>query len=84
MSKINNTFIGNAEDLDIVVSMYNLLEYSGNYSMTLVRLWNYYRDEVNDFKTKIILTTPDNNNNTLYTEAVVPLKYLNIFEDLLI
>ena len=32
--KINNTFIDNAEDLDIVMPMYNLLEYSGNYSMT--------------------------------------------------
>ena len=29
ISKINNTFIGNAEDLDIVMPMYNLLEYSG-------------------------------------------------------
>ena len=28
--------------------MYNLLEYSDNYSMTSVSLWNYYRDEVND------------------------------------
>ena len=34
ISKINNTFIDNAEDLDIVMPMYNLLEYSGNYSMT--------------------------------------------------
>ena len=30
----NNTFVDNAEDLDIVMSMYNLLEYSDNYSMT--------------------------------------------------
>ena len=34
ISQINNTFIENAEDLDIVLPMYNLLEYSGNYSMT--------------------------------------------------
>ena len=32
--KINNTFIDNAKDFDIVMSMYNLLEYSNNYSMT--------------------------------------------------
>ena len=32
ISKGNNTFIGNAEDLDIVMPMYNLLEYSNNYS----------------------------------------------------
>ena len=28
--------------------MYNLLEYSDNYSMTSESLWNFYRDEVND------------------------------------
>ena len=28
--------------------MYNLLEYSTNYSITSESLWNYYRDEVND------------------------------------
>ena len=34
ISLINNTFINNAEDLDIVIPIYNLLEYSDNYSMT--------------------------------------------------
>ena len=33
-SKINNTFIDNAKDLDIVMTMYNLLEYNDSYSMT--------------------------------------------------
>ena len=28
--------------------MYNLLEYSDNYSMTSGSSWNYYRDEVTD------------------------------------
>ena len=45
--KINNTFIDNEEDLDIVKPMYNLLEYSDNYSMTS-RFWNYNWDEAND------------------------------------
>ena len=31
ISKINNTLIDNAEDLDVVMPMYNLLEYSQNY-----------------------------------------------------
>ena len=48
ISKINNTFIDNVEDLDTVMPMYNLLEYSGDYSMTWGRLWNYFRDEIND------------------------------------
>ena len=30
LSKINGTFIDNAEDFDIVIPMYNFLEYSGN------------------------------------------------------
>ena len=48
ISQIKNTFIHNAEDLDIVMAMYNLLEYSDNYSMTSRSLWNYHRDEVSD------------------------------------
>ena len=46
--KINNTFIDNAEDLDIVMPMNNLLEYRNNFPMTLGSLWNYYWVEVND------------------------------------
>ena len=46
-SKINNTLIDNAEDLDIVMPMYNLLEYSKNYRKTTGSLFNYYRDEPN-------------------------------------
>ena len=37
ISKINNTFIEDVEDLDIVMPMYHLLGYSNNYSMALER-----------------------------------------------
>ena len=47
ISKINGGQIDNAEDLDIVMPMYNLLEYSKNYRKTTGSLWNYYRDEPN-------------------------------------
>ena len=47
ISKINNTLINNAEDLDILMPMYNLLEYSKNYSKTTGSFCNYYRDEPN-------------------------------------
>ena len=47
ISKINNTFVVN-EDYDIDMSMYNLLEYNDNYSMTSGNVVNHYRDEVND------------------------------------
>ena len=48
ISKINNTFIYSAEDLHIVMSMFNFLECNDNYFMTSEGLWNYYRDEVNN------------------------------------
>ena len=44
ISKINNILIDNAEDLDIVTPMYNLIEYSKNYRKKTGSLWNYYRD----------------------------------------
>ena len=47
ISKINDIKIDNAEDLDVVMPMYNLLEYSKNYKKTTGSLWNYYRDEPN-------------------------------------
>ena len=45
--KINGVQIDNAEDLDVVMPMYNLLEYSKKYKKTTGSLWNYYRDEPN-------------------------------------
>ena len=48
ISKINNTFIDNAEDLDIVMPMYSLLQYSGNYCKTSGSLWNCYKDKINE------------------------------------
>ena len=47
ISKINNTLIDNAEDLDIRMPMYNFLKYSKNYRKTTESLWNYYRDQPN-------------------------------------
>ena len=47
ISKINGTLIENAEDLDVVMPLYNLLYYSKNYRNTTESLWNYYREEPN-------------------------------------
>ena len=41
ITKINNTLIDNAEDLDIVMPMYNLIEYRKSYSLITGSLWNY-------------------------------------------
>ena len=48
ITKINGIKIDSAEDLDVVMPMYNLLEYSKNYKKTTGSLWNYYRDEPSD------------------------------------
>ena len=45
ISKINGIKVDNAEDLEVVLPMYNLLEYSKNYRKATGSLWNYYRDE---------------------------------------
>ena len=57
ISKINNMLIDNAEDLGVVMPMYNLIEYSRNFRKTTSSLWNYYRDELNND------TNNDNNPN---------------------
>ena len=44
ISKINNTQRDNAEYIDIVMPMYNLIEYSDNYSKTSGSLWQYCKD----------------------------------------
>ena len=41
ISEINNTQIDNAKDIDIVMPMYNLIEYSDNYAKTTGSLWQY-------------------------------------------
>ena len=65
--------------------MYNLIEYSDNYSKTSGSLWQYYKDDPNNniihselFKSKIKITgkTPAY-GNTKDVEIIVPLKYLN-------
>ena len=54
ITRINGELIEDADDLDIVMSIYNLLEYSKNYRKTIGSLYNYYRDELSD--------DADNNN----------------------
>ena len=87
ISRKNNTEIDNAKDIDIVMPMYNLIEYSDNYSKTFGSLWKYYRDDPNDnladsesFKSKIKITGKTlDDRNTKNVEIIVPLKYLSNF-----
>ena len=64
ISKINNTFIDNAEELDIVMTIYNLLEYSNSYSMASGSLWRYYRNEIND-------DAHENDNNSINNNKTI-------------
>ena len=48
ITRINGELIEDADDLDIVIPIYNLLEYSKNYRKTIGSLYNYYRDELSD------------------------------------
>ena len=50
ISRINNTQVDDAKCIDIIMSMYNLIEYSDNYSKTSGSLWQYCKDisAVND------------------------------------
>ena len=87
ISEITNTLVDNAKDIDIVMPMYNLIEYSDNYAKTSGSLWQYFRDEPDDnledsesFKSKINIRvkTPDDNKEK-NVEIMVPLKYLTNF-----
>ena len=60
---INNADTDTAQDINIVMPMYNSIEYSDNYSKTSGCLWQYYKDEPNDnladsesFKSKVKIT----------------------------
>ena len=92
ISEINNTQVDNAKDIDIVMPMYNLLEYSDHYSKTFGSLWQYCKDNNNaivnfaennltdsfNFKVKITVQTGD--DGTKNVEMMVPLKYLSNFQ----
>ena len=45
ITKLNNTQLVNSKGINVVMPMYNLIEFSGSYSKTSGGLWQYYRDE---------------------------------------
>ena len=69
ITRINGKLIEDADDLDIVISMYNLLEYSKNYRKTIGSLYNYYRDELsNDADNNIKVV---NSNTFKYKNKII-------------
>ena len=67
ISKINNVLIDNAEGLDVVMPLYNFVEYSTTYKKTTGSLWNYYRDKHN--------IHPPNNYNANAIKNSLSFKY---------
>ena len=62
---MNNTQIDDAENIDLVMPVYNLIECRNAYSKTSGRLWQYYRDEPALNNNNNIIDFPANNNNSI-------------------
>ena len=91
-TEINDTFVDYGNFINITMSMYNLIEYSDNYSDISGSLWGFKRDEIvnnadvsNDdnapsfkYKASIIGNTEDNGRKN-GVKIAVPLKYLSNF-----
>ena len=80
---INDEYVEAAKYLDIIMPMYNLLEYSDNYEDTTGSLYQFKRDEPPDDNAEVDSNTTslkyksiDDNNNV---KLVVPLKYISNF-----
>ena len=71
ISKINNTQIDDAQNIYVVMPMYNLIEYSDTYSKISEDLWQYCRDipAVND---------DDDGEITNFTEANATTNLFNL------
>ena len=84
-NNIENTQADNAKVLDVVMPMYNLIEYHGNYSKTSGNLWQYCRDELDDIditESKSVKLKPrslnkTNNAGTANLKIAFPLKHLS-------
>ena len=70
ITRINGELIEDIDDLDIFMSLYNLLEYSKNYRKTIGLLYNYYRDELSDY-------ADDNNFDNIKVVNSNTFKYKN-------
>ena len=65
ISKINNTQTDNAKDIDIVMPIYNLIEYDDNCLKTSGSLWQYCKDITAVINNDIIISF--NGANTTYS-----------------
>ena len=64
ITKINNTQVDDAQDINIVIPMYNLIECSDPYLKASRSLWQYNRDEPAVNANSEVINFPANNNNS--------------------
>ena len=95
ISENNNTQVDNAKYIDIIMPMYDLIEYSDNYAKGSGSLWQYCLDKpalnngaivdladdslTDSLNFKVKFTGQTGNNGTKNVEIMVPLKYLSNF-----
>ena len=76
-TEINETFIDEAEHINIAMPMYNLIEYSDNYSDTSGSLWQFKRDEIKE-NVDLTLDTnhiPNNSSSFKYKSSYITNRY---------
>ena len=95
-TEINNMFVDYADFTNTAMSMYNLIEYSDNYSDSTGSLWGFKRDDVlnnvdatNDdnallFKYKAsLITNTEADETKREIKIAVPLKYMSNFLEII-
>ena len=72
INEINNIQVDNAKDIDIVMPMYNLIEYSDNYAKTKGSLWQYCKDiPARNDNNEIVVFTRNNLTDSFNFKAKV-------------
>ena len=72
ISEINNIQIDNAKDIDIVMPVYNLIEYSDNYAKTTGSLWQYCKDiPARNANDDIVIFSEDNTTDSFKFKAKI-------------
>ena len=66
-TEINETFVDKTEHINIAMPMYNLIEYSDNYSDTSGSLWQFKRDEIEGNNN----LTVDNSSSFKYKSNII-------------
>ena len=85
--EINDTLFDEAEHINIAMSMYNLIEYSDNYSNSSGSLWQFKRDKIKENVDLTIGNHVPNNSSSFKSKSslitnrngvkiAAPLKYL--------